>query len=198
MYNGSRIAAVNQQPPELVHVTPPPGPQWVTPTPKSRPEVAELFGSLVRDIMTRKVTTVEPTDTLRFAATLLSQKGISGMPVVAAEGRIVGVLSEKDILRTLKDKAGLGLPGGLFELILEPAPARQKDLLTRCRATLDEVRVATAMTAPARTVHPDSPSVEAIREMTAARVNRLPVIERGKLVGIVTRGDLLRLSQTAY
>jgi CBS domain-containing protein len=198
MYDSVRASAVTQTPSEPSPRVPPPGPQWVTTIPKMRGDAPELFASLVRDIMTRKVVTVQPSDTLRFAATLLGQKGISGVPVVGNEGKVVGVLSEKDLLRVLREKAGLAMPGGLFNLILEPSQARQKDLLSRCRTALDEVRVTSVMTSPACTISPDAPSLEAVRQMAMSRINRLPVVERGKLVGIVTRGDVFRLSPIAY
>ncbi len=192
--SGARaVAPLNQTPPVATQVVPPPAPEWVATSPKRKAEIMDLFGTLVRDIMTRKVVTVEPTDTLRFAVTILSQKGISGMPVIGQEGKVVGVLSEKDVMKALRDRAGLSVPGGVFELILETSEARQKDLLVRCRTVLDDLRVATVMTTPAKVIHPDMPSVEAAREMIASRINRLPVVERGKLVGIVSRGDVLKL-----
>jgi CBS domain-containing protein len=198
MSDFDRTSALNQTPLEPTMVAAPAAPQWVSASPKPRGDVAELFGSIVHDIMTRKVVTVKPGETLRLAATLLSQKAISGMPVMTEEGTVVGVLSEKDILKILKDKAGLAVPGGLFDLILETSEARQKDLLARCHSALDEVRVATVMSAPAKVISPAAPSLEAVRQMIASRINRLPVVDHGKLVGIVTRGDVLRLGQAGY
>jgi CBS domain-containing protein len=198
MRAAAQTAAINLTPPGPSHLAPSTNPQWVTATPKAKGDVIELFGSLVRDIMTRKVVTVQSTDSLRFAATLLSKKAFSGVPVVGGEGKVVGVLSEKDLLRVLNEKAGLAVPGGLFDLFLETSEARQKDLLARCRRVLDEVLVSAAMTSPARTISPDAPSLEAVRQMVVSRINRLPVVEHGKLVGIVTRGDVLRLGQGAF
>jgi CBS domain-containing protein len=150
-----------------------------------------LYGSLVGDVMIRDVVTVAPTATLRTAALLLSHKRISGMPVVDDDGRVRGVLSEKDIVRVLQQSGGLGLPGGLFELLLEPSGARQKDMLARCRRVLEETEVRAAMTTPAQTIGPTAPTVEAIRTMLSSHINRLPVVENGRLVGIVTRRDVL-------
>jgi CBS domain-containing protein len=195
MSESTSTSAMNQGPLEPAVAAAPPAPQWATVSPKARGDVAELFGSIVQDIMTRKVVTVKPGDTLRLAATLLSEKAISGMPVVTEDGKVVGVLSEKDILRVLKEKAGIAVPGGLFDLILEPSEARQKDLLARCHTVLEEVRVATVMSSPAHSVTPGTPSLEAVRQMVAARINRVPVVDHGRLVGIVTRGDVLRLGQ---
>lgn len=172
------------------------GPEWLAPSPDRKRETVDLFGSLVRDIMTTKVETLAPGDTLRFAATVLTDKRISGAPVVDPDGKVVGVLSEKDIVRQLKDKAGLAFPGGLFELILEPSAARRADLLSRCVDTLNDITVGVAMSKPAHTIRADAPSIEAVRDMLVHRINRLPVVERGRLVGIVTRTDVLRLGQS--
>jgi CBS domain-containing protein len=159
---------------------------------QSRVSVGQpLYGSLVGDIMVRDVVTVAPTDTLRTAALLLSHKRISGMPVVAPDGKVTGVLSEKDIVRVLQQRGGLVLPGSLFDLLLEPSEARQKDMLTRSRRALDDTEVKAAMTTPAQTTSPTTPTVEAIRKMLSSNINRLPVVENGRLVGIVTRRDVL-------
>jgi len=141
--------------------------------------------------MIRDVVTVAPGATLRTAALLLSHKRISGMPVVEESGRVVGVLSEKDIVRVLQKHGGLVLPGGLFDLLLEPSEARQKDMLARCHRVMEETEVKAAMTSPAQTIAPTALTVEAIRRMLDSHINRLPVVEKGRLVGIVTRRDVL-------
>jgi len=150
-----------------------------------------LYGSLVGDVMVRDVVTIAPEANLRTAALLLSHKRISGMPVVDADGRVRGVLSEKDIVRLLHQSGGLALPGGLFELLLEPSGARQKDMMERSRRVLEDTQVKAAMTAPAQTTSPTTLTIHAIRQMLNAHINRLPVVENGRLVGIVTRRDLL-------
>lgn len=176
----------------------PPAPGTLAARSKGLAPSAEIFGSLVRDIMTRTVVTVRPTDTLQSAATLLAEKDISGMPVVDADGKVVGVLSEKDLLRTLRDRAGLGMPGGLFALILEPSSARQKDLLAQCLEVLRKGTVRQAMSTPAKTVTPDTLTVQAGRQMLSLGINRMPVVDHGKLVGIVTRANVLALYQGPY
>jgi CBS domain-containing protein len=150
-----------------------------------------MYGSLIGDIMIRDVVTVPPGATLRTAALLLSRKRISGMPVVEEDGNVLGVLSEKDIVRALQQRGGLGLPGGLFDLLLETSEARQKDMLTRGQRVLDQTAVREVMTSPALTVRPTTPTVEAMRTMFSQHVNRLPVVENRRLVGIVTRRDVL-------
>ncbi len=141
--------------------------------------------------MVRDVVTIVPGATLRTAALLLSHKRISGMPVVGEDRKVMGVLSEKDIVRVLQQRGALVLPGGLFDLLLEASEARQKDMLARSHRVLDETEVKAAMTTPAQTISPTAPTVEAIRRMLSAHINRLPVVENGQLVGIVTRRDVL-------
>jgi CBS domain-containing protein len=141
--------------------------------------------------MSRPAITIAPGDPLRLACARLSQRGISGLPVVDATGRPVGVLSQKDVLRLLQEKAGLSLPGGLFDLLLDAEEARRSDLLPACRAVLDGTPVREAMTAEPVTIEAKASIEEAVRLLIARRVNRLPVLRRGKLVGIVTRHDLL-------
>jgi CBS domain-containing protein len=145
----------------------------------------------VGDVMSRPAISVHPGDPLRLACARLSQRGISGLPVVDDKLRPVGVLSQKDILRLLHDRAGLSLPGGLFDLLLDAEEARRSDLLPACRAVLDRTPVREAMTPNPITIERSAKMDEAVQLLVARRINRLPVTHRGVLVGIVTRHDLL-------
>lgn len=133
----------------------------------------------VCDLMTSEVATVTPTMSLRDAAALLAAKGISGVPVLNTANEVVGVLSEADIVV----KAGGEVPRNrLLGWLLE------SDLDDKIRAeTVDD-----AMTARPVTISPKRPVHEAARLMVAENVNRLPVVDKGKLVGIVTRADIVR------
>jgi CBS domain-containing protein len=150
-----------------------------------------LFGSTVADVMVRNVVTTTPEATLRTAALLLAHKRISGLPVVDDDDHVVGVLSEKDIVHVLQQQNGLKLPGGLFDLLLELSEARQKDMLARFRRVLDETTVKSAMSAPPQTISSGAPTIEAIWMMAGSHINRLPVVEGERLVGIVSRRDVL-------
>lgn len=145
----------------------------------------------VGDVMTPAPIVVRPDELLRGAAELMSQHGVSGLPVVEPGGAIVGVLSSKDVLRVLHERAGLTVPLGIFDLLLEAGESRRAHLLASSRATLSGVRVADAMSRPAVTIGAEESIDEAIRRMLARRINRLPVVRKGQLIGIVTRHDLL-------
>jgi CBS domain-containing protein len=133
-------------------------------------------------IMTREVLSVQPETPVKDVAQLLSKHHISGVPVCDADGAVLGVCSEADILRKVE-----GIPahvGGRF--------AR---LFRRLDGELDKVAARTAgeaMTAPALTGRPTQQVSNAARIMIAHRINRLPIVNAGRLVGIVTRADIVR------
>jgi len=134
--------------------------------------------------MTRDVVSVTPDTPLKDVAAAIVERGISGLPVCDADGAVVGVLSEADLL--VKQGGSPERSGGLFAWLVETASAPD---LAKLRAhTAGE-----AMTSPAVTVETASPVSEAARTMVSLGVNRLPVVEDGRLVGIVTRADLVRL-----
>ena len=129
----------------------------------------------VGDVMTRDVVSVTSETPLKDVAAMLVERGISGLPVCDADGAVVGVLSEADLL--VKQGGAPERSGGLFAWLVETASAPD---LAKLRAhTAGE-----AMTAPAVTVETDSPVSEAARTMVSLGVNRLPVVEDGRLVGI--------------
>lgn len=138
----------------------------------------------IADVMTRDVVSVTPETPLKDVAAVLVERGISGLPVCVADGTVVGVLSEADLL--VKQGGSPERSSGLFAWLVDTAAAPD---LAKLRAH----SAGEAMTAPAVTVEADSPVSEAARTMVSLGVNRLPVVEEGRLVGIVTRADLVRL-----
>jgi CBS domain-containing protein len=139
--------------------------------------------SLVRDLMTTEVVTFQPTTPFKEIVAQLGRHRISGAPVVDADGRLVGIVSEADLL--LKEE--------------HPDPDSETALLwTRRRRTeWGKAAAATAgelMTSDPVTVPPTATVGEAARQLHAAGVKRLPVVdERGRLVGICSRRDLLQI-----
>ena len=136
----------------------------------------------VRELMTREVLTVPPDASLKDVAAILAEHGISGLPVCDAAGRVLGVVSEGDIL--FKAQGARQRRGGALAWLVDSrlqSPAKQD------ARTADE-----AMTSPPITITPDRPAAAAARIMLDRGVNRLPVVRDGTLVGIVTRADLVR------
>jgi CBS domain-containing protein len=136
----------------------------------------------VQDVMSTAVVTVTPTATLREAARTLVEHGITGMPVVNADGGVVGVLSEADIVaKEARSERREGVLARLFDPGDPWLDSRQSART-----------VAEAMSAPAITIASGQTVAEAASVITSEGVNRLPVVDQGKLVGIVTRADLVR------
>ena len=139
----------------------------------------------VRDVMTTSVLAVQPDTPLKEVARLLVEQRISGLPVVDEEGRVVGVVSEADLLVKEQDPGALE-PGPLDRIFGESEEHRQ------LRAKVEARTAGDAMTAPAITIDPSRSLHQAAGVMIERRVNRLPVIEGGRLIGIVTRADIIR------
>lgn len=138
---------------------------------------------LVRDIMTTPVVTVRPETPLKEVARLLVERRISGVPVVDADGRVLGVVSEADFLA--REAGEARSPRHLLWWFVAPREAAQS-------ARLRSTTAGGAMTSPAITIGPDRSLSEAAALMARSKVNRLPVVEAGRLVGIVSRADIVR------
>jgi len=139
----------------------------------------------VRDVMTHGVIAVKPTAPLKEAVRLMERHAISGLPVVDDFGTVVGVLSEADLL--LKEVGQGGVTRRRFGWLL--GDTRRDRVL---QSKTDAVTVAEAMHHPVVFVNPDESVRAAARRMVERRVNRLPVVADGKLVGILTRADVAR------
>jgi CBS domain-containing protein len=138
----------------------------------------------IREVMKSPVISVAPETPLKEVARLLIEHRISGLPVVDGDGHVVGVVSEEDFLAR---SAGL-------------EPVRHRALSWAWmggpdQRAIDKLHATTAgeaMTSPAITIAADRPVSEAAGRMSTSDVNRLPVVEDGRLVGIVTRADIVR------
>ncbi|NIY70708.1 CBS domain-containing protein [Streptomyces malaysiensis] len=136
---------------------------------------------IVGDVMTRTVVAVGRDAPFKELVQTLGQWRVSAMPVLEGEGRVIGVVSEADLLP--KEEFRDSDPDRLQQL------RRLPDLAKAGALTAEEL-----MSSPAVTVHPDATLSEAARIMAIRGVKRLPVVDtEGKLLGIVSRGDLLKV-----
>lgn len=141
----------------------------------------------VYDLMTRDVIAVKPEMPLKEVARLLVEFGISGVPVIDDDCVVLGVISESDFM--IKERGREYAAGSALSWLLgESKRARHERALVEARTAGE------AMSAPPITIEGRITSVrEAAITMSEHDVNRLPVTEAGRLVGIITRGDLLRV-----
>jgi CBS domain-containing protein len=141
----------------------------------------------IKDVMTHEVVRTGRGTSFKQVARLLSEHRISGLPVVDDEQKVLGVISETDLLQHQTPRAE-GHGRGHVHL---------PRLTHAARTAARKARAGTAehlMTRPAVTVTPEQYVTEAARAMREHKVERLPVVDdKDRLVGIVTRGDLLRV-----
>jgi CBS domain-containing protein len=137
----------------------------------------------VKDVMTTDVATVQPGASLKEVAHKLVERRISGMPVVDAEDRVLGVISEADLL--VKERGEPDRRGGLLGWLVSRKDAGEQ-------LKLEARVVGEAMTAPPITIDAHWSVAAAAALMLDRHVNRLPVVKNDRLVGIVTRADLVR------
>ena len=137
----------------------------------------------VKEVMTGIVVAVGMAAELYEAAHLLSEHKISGMPVVDNEKRVVGVISEADLLQLVGMKKDHTFKDILQNILGEAVRAK----------TTAGNRVQDVMTSPALTIGPDEDIKKAALLLDERRIKRLPVVDgEGRLVGIVSRGDIVR------
>ncbi|MFW5789924.1 MAG: CBS domain-containing protein [Bacillota bacterium] len=140
-----------------------------------------------KDIMTKEVITVDLETSVEEAAELMSQYNVSGLPVLD-NGKLVGIVTEKDLI--VKDKKlhfpeYINLIGGIIYL---ESYKKFKEEFKKYIA----VKVKDLMTKNVETISPDTPESEIAEIMSKEEVNRVPVLAGDELVGIVTRGDLIK------
>ena len=136
---------------------------------------------IVSDVMTHTVVAVGRDAPFKDVVKLMQEWKVSAVPVLAGEGRVIGVVSEADLL--LKEEFRDSDPDRLTQL------RRLPDL-----AKAGGMTAADVMSAPAVTVHPDATLTQAARIMAQRQVKRLPVVnDEGLLEGVVSRADLLKV-----
>ncbi|NOZ82154.1 MAG: CBS domain-containing protein [Candidatus Micrarchaeota archaeon] len=144
----------------------------------------------VRDFMTRDVVSLRPEESLKKAVEKLTSRGISGAPVTDGK-KVVGILTERDVLEAIdvffpKIRTDTG---SFFSVLL--SLLKSKDF-SEIRKNAEKIRVKDVMKPCKVFISPDKDLLEAARLMNRHNVNRIPVVENGKLVGIITRADIIR------
>lgn len=126
---------------------------------------------LIKDHMVTNVITLDPDMEILQATQILLREDISGAPVLDKHGRLVGVLTERDSMRVTLHAGYHGSPGGLVKDYMSPAP---------------------------QTVSPDDTIVEVAEKFVNERYRRYPVVDGGRLVGIISRREVMRAMGDHY
>lgn len=143
-----------------------------------------------KDIMTKDVITVKEGTKVSELADILTKNRISGAPVLDDSGRVIGVVTESDLVEQSKS---LHLPT-VFTILdsvifLESAKHFEKELKKMTGAKVEDI-----YTEEPLTVHPDTPIREIATIMAEKKIYTIPVLEGGKLVGIIGKADVVRAS----
>ncbi|GAB6274865.1 MAG: CBS domain-containing protein [Peptococcaceae bacterium] len=151
--------------------------------------------TLAKEIMTTEVVTVNSDDTIEKVAQLMLKHHVSGMPVVDGEGKLVGIISEGDLLiqdKEIKAPAMTVFFGGIIYL---ENPSRFNKELKRIIA----LKVSELMSTKVYTVGPEDPIEKVIGIISEKEVNRVPVVDENKrLLGIISRQDIIKAKHVWY
>ena len=143
----------------------------------------------VENYMNRNVISIKEEDSLENVINILLENKISGAPVVDESNKVIGVISESDLIyqdKELKVPSFIPLLGGF--IMLESIRKFEKQLMKMSAYKANQV-----MSCPPLTINEDSDVKEAVNIMLDNKINRLPVVdEQNKLVGIITRSDILK------
>ncbi len=138
-----------------------------------------------RDIMTRDVCTITPTTQIGQIATLLLSRRISAAPVVDGEGHVLGIVSEGDLMR--RSESGTERHRSWWlQLVADP------DTLAREYVKSHATQAKDIMTRHVVSVSPGATLADIADILESRAIKRVPVVDNGRLVGIISRADLLR------
>lgn len=126
-----------------------------------------MAASVVRDIMTKEIVTIDGDSTALEAAKLMTEKGISSVFIVK-DGNPIGIVTERDFIKKICAK----------------------------ELAVSQVRIGDIMSKILTTASPDTPIEVAVQRMVNHKIRRLPIMERGKVVGIITVTDLAKHLRT--
>ena len=141
-----------------------------------------------RDIMTTEVLTVSPETSISDLSKTLENRKIGGLPVVDKDGRLVGVITQSDLVERARD---LELPPAINILDLHIYLQIPSHLLQRVEKMLGTT-VGDCMTRDPVTVAPDTPVSQIAALMAKQKVHTIPVLKEGKIVGVIGKMDLVR------
>lgn len=139
----------------------------------------------IKDIMTRRVLTIAPGASVLDAAQLMLKRRVSGLPVVDASGRLVGIVTEGDLLRRTELATERHRPRWI-EFLLGPGKAAEEFTRSHGRK-IEEI-----MTADPYTLTEEAGLDDVVTLMEGHNIKRVPIVRAGALVGIVSRADMLK------
>ena len=147
----------------------------------------------VRDLMTTQLVTLQPTDTVKKAAIKFAVDNVSGAPVVDNRNHLLGILSENDILNMIyRYQKMLEAKDPDIEMLnySMDSSVEPDDTLKKVSIEISNMEISKIMVRTVLTTTPDTAIMEVLRAMIEMDVNRVPVVEKGVVIGVISRGDI--------
>ena len=151
----------------------------------------------VKDVMVKEAVVLSPEETVADAVEKFAKHRIGGCPVVDDERHVLGIMTETNILESLKThykELKMRVPPETIIGISFVEIAKKREAVEAFER-IANTPVKDAMTGEVVTAMPDDELEDVIQKMVRNDVNRIPIVDKGVLVGIVTRGDILRAVQ---
>ncbi len=148
----------------------------------------------VRDLMTTQVVTLKPDDTVKKAVIKFALDNVSEAPVVDNRNHLLGILSENDVLLMLlkyQEELDDDCPGSVMLNYPMDSGMEENATLKSISEEISNTLVSDVMTRTVLTTSPDTTIMEVLTAMIEMKANRLPVVEKGVVVGIISRGDII-------
>jgi CBS domain-containing protein len=136
----------------------------------------------ISEIMTKEVHTIEPTQTLKECAEIMNKKRANGL-VVVDDGKVVGVITKADIFKAILPRYP--------DIIEDERHMTDLEYIEERASKLYEMNVKEIMGTPPITVSSNAPIIRAGSQMILRRVKQLPIVDKNKLVGIITLTDII-------
>lgn len=147
----------------------------------------------VRDLMTTQVVTLKPTDTIKKATITFAVDNVTGAPVVDNRNHIIGIITDNDILSLIvkyqETIAGDVKPHNLLDFSLDGE--NSDDVVADVNKKISSTKVEDIMTRSVLTTTPDENVIEALKVMLKMDIKAVPVLEKGILIGILSRSDII-------
>ncbi|MFN4088151.1 MAG: CBS domain-containing protein [Alphaproteobacteria bacterium] len=140
---------------------------------------------LAKHIMTKDVATIAPDGTVREAARLMTERRVSALAVTGADGRLLGIVSEGDLM--FRAETGAERPRSWWLSIFSSSDGMAEDFVKSHARRIGDV-----MTRDVVTVDEETPIGEVARTLEARHIKRVPVLSGGRLAGIISRADIVR------
>lgn len=146
----------------------------------------------VRDIMTKKPISIRRTHGLKHALHIMVQHNISGCPVTDSKNNVIGIITKTDILNILDVHGKVHKTRDMFSFVLSAIKSQEFDKLKSSLRSVLEKEVRHFMSTKPITINADDDLYEAAKTITKHNIDKLVVVKNKKLVGILTKGDMIK------